>query len=424
MPLLDLSLVTQALTRLIEAGVTSSQEWPVGEALKVTPEPPHKLTGERTIGFYLYYVVEVAHLKNASAAGAGDIPLRQTPMGLELRYQLTPHSTLPGVNGTIKEQLMMGLAMKTLRDFPALDDRTEISGTPIFPPALQNRDNRLRITLQPTPPNEALQYWTTGSQPARLAAYYHVMTALFDADRPASRSGRVLSYGVHTFVRGAPRLDASRNRIQFTLPGETAPRDLELRPAEVPVGSEVVFFGTGLGGDQTQLWIRSARFPAALQVDALQWGVTATDEQVSARVQEFAGSETVLPGPYGAFVKVVTMRTASDGRARRFEHVSNETPFSVAPRIDAVSPFAGGLATVTGFNFDPSLLRDDAIQVFLGEHALVRRDTGTPAAGEFRPLSAASLTFRLPASAPAGATLPLRILVNRAESAPRWVVVP
>jgi hypothetical protein len=390
----------------------------------VTPEPPDKLKGERTIGFYLYHVVEAAHLKNVAPPGDAAVPLRLSPMALELRYQLTPHSALTGQNGPIKEQLMMGLAMKTLRDFPVLEDSTAVGATTIFPAALQGRDNRLRITLQPAPASEALQYWTTGSQPARLAAYYHVLTALFEPDPAVSRSGRVLTYGVHTFLRGAPRLDGSRSRVRFTVPGEAGPRDVELRPAEAAVGTEVVFVGTELAGDETELWIRGPRWAQPVHVDGLQWGVTATPEQVSAHVREFAGAEIVLPGTYGAFVKVIAIRTMPDGRPRRFEKVSNETPFTVAPRIDAVSAFSGGLATVTGFNFDPAQLPGDAIEVFLGSDALTRRPAGTPAAGEFRPLSATSLAFRLPAGSIPGSTLPLRILVNRAESAPRWVVVP
>jgi Pvc16 N-terminal domain len=424
MALLNLSLVTQALTRLIEAGVRSSPEWPVGDTLNVTPEPPDKLKGERTIGFYLYHVVEAAHLKNIPPPGDASVPLRLSPMALELRYQLTPHSALTGQNGPIKEQLMMGLAMKTLRDFPVLEDSTAIGTTTIFPAALQSGDNRLRITLQPAPASEALQYWTTGSQPARLAAYYHVLTALFEPDRALTTGGRVLTYGVHTFLRGAPRLDGSLNRIQFTVPGETSPRDLELRPAEAAGGAEITLFGSELAGDETQLWIRGARWTQSIQVDALQWGVVATPDRVVVRVHESAGSETVLPGTYGAFVKVISHRTMPDGRPRRFEKISNETPFTVAPRIDSVSAFSAGVATVSGFSFDPAQLPGDAIQVFVGSDVLSRRNTGTPAAGEFRPVSPTSLTFHLPAGLTPGVALPLRILVNRAESAPRWVVVP
>jgi hypothetical protein len=424
MALLNLSLVTQALTNLIEAGVKSSPDWPAGDAVKVTPERPDALGGERTLGFYLYHLVEAAHLKNVPPPGDAAVPLRLTPMALELRYQLTPHSSLNGANGPLKEQLMMGLAMKTLRDFPVIDDSTAIGGITIFPAALQGGDNRLRITLQPAPPNEALQYWTTGSQPARLAAYYQVLTALFEPDPVTSRAGRVLVHSVHTFLRGAPHLDGSRTRIQFTIPGETTPREVVLRPAEVPVGGELALFGTELGGTDAQLWLRHAGWSHPVQADAVQWGVTATEDQVIARVQEFAGPETILPGAYGAFLKVVATRTMPDGRLRRFEKTSNETPFTIVPRIDAIGPFAGGLATVTGLRFDPILLPGDAIQVFLGPDALARRDAGTPAAGEFRPVSDTTLQFRLPAGLTPGSAVPIRILVNRAESAPRWIVVP
>ena len=96
-------------------------------------------------------------------------PIRFTPMGLNLYYQLTSHSHTQDDPGIFKEHLLMGLAMKALKDYPVIDDSTEIGGLKVFPVDLQGTDNRFRITLQPIPPNEAVNYWSPGKLPIRLA---------------------------------------------------------------------------------------------------------------------------------------------------------------------------------------------------------------------------------------------------------------
>src|SRR5437016_4933419 len=102
--LLDIALVTQTLTSLIDKHVTSS------------PDEP---------------------------------PIRFTPMGINLYYLLTGHSDLVGNTGVETEQTMVGLAMKALHDYPVVDDTTAIGGVKVFPVALQGSDNRFRISLQP-----------------------------------------------------------------------------------------------------------------------------------------------------------------------------------------------------------------------------------------------------------------------------------
>jgi hypothetical protein len=423
MPLLNLSLITQALMRLIDASVTNSPEWPSGTTLLVSPRPPDMLTGEHTLGIYLYHIVEDAAYKNVPSPGDGNTPLRFTPMGLQLYYQLTAHSDLSAENSTLEEQLMIGLAMKALRDNPVIDDSTVIAGTTIFLPALAGRDNRLRIIFQPTPPEQAEEYWTAGTNAMRLSAYYQVSVALLEPEPITTRAGRVLTYGVHTFLRGAPRLDHSRSRVEFTIPGEATPRSVELQPAEAAIGEALTFYGTELSDDQTFLLIKSPSWSEPVEVDSIQWGVTAVTDRVFAQVQEFAGSQVVLPGIYTAMVKVVGERRMPDGKTRRFEKTSNQTPFAVAPRIDSIGPFVGGLTTVTGLNFDPALLPDETIQIYLGPDRLARV-AGAPAAGEFRVVDRGTIEFRLPAAVVPGDVIPFRILIHGAESAPRWVTIP
>src|SRR5262249_9867439 len=88
MPLLDISLVTRTLVSLIDKHVKASSAWS-GATLRVVPQPPDKLVGQNTIGLYLYHVGEDAHYKNLPVVENNSLPLRFTPMGLNLYYQLT-----------------------------------------------------------------------------------------------------------------------------------------------------------------------------------------------------------------------------------------------------------------------------------------------------------------------------------------------
>ena len=217
--LLDLSLVTQTLVSLIDKHVTALPAAAGIGGLNVSAVEPEALAQENSIGIFLYHIAEDPHYKNAAPVSSDLPPIRFTPMGLNLYYQLHTHSPTDGDPGVFREQLLMGLAMKALHDFPVIDDSTEIGGLPVFPADLQGTDNRLRITLQPIPPNEATSYWTAGKQPLGLATYYQVSVILLEPDKPIRRSGRVLKYGIFTFTRGAPRLDGSRATVTFTDPG-------------------------------------------------------------------------------------------------------------------------------------------------------------------------------------------------------------
>src|SRR5262249_6066859 len=162
-------------------------------------------------------------------------------------------------------------------------------------------NNRFRIVLQPLPHSDAMTYWTAGSVPMRLAVYYQVSVALLEPERTRSRTGRVLQYGVYTFVRGAPHLDGSRSRITFTIPCELTPRSCDVQPAEVAIDGVVTFFGSELSGDQTTLLLKHPRLKDPIEV-AADWGVVSSEGEVTATIQPLAASTPVVPGMYSAVV--------------------------------------------------------------------------------------------------------------------------
>ena len=211
MALLDLSLVTRCFTTLLGQRLPTFPVWPAATTLLASGGPPDLVNAPHGLSFYLYHAREDAHTRSPDWGVNDSVPQRFQPMGLTLYYLLTPRSNLADPHlRALAEQLIFGLALKTLRDMPLIDDSSTVltTGGPVLvmPPGLRGRDNRLRITLMPTPASEATQVWQTGSQPLRLAAYYEVSASLIEADEATTRRGRVLMVGVHSFVRGQPGL--------------------------------------------------------------------------------------------------------------------------------------------------------------------------------------------------------------------------
>src|SRR5262249_49400657 len=207
--------VTQALVELLKAHIGNSPGWPLATygAPLVTAEPPDQV-GPGTLGVYLYHVTEEAHLKNQPPVGRDSPPVRFTPMGLSLYYQISALGSGTGEQITKQEQTYVGCALKALHDFPVIDDTTTVARRPPQPPlevltgaGLDGAGNKLRVVPQPVAYTESTTFWNAASLVPRLAIYYQVSVILLPPDKPASVSGRVFQYGIQSFVGGAPRLD-------------------------------------------------------------------------------------------------------------------------------------------------------------------------------------------------------------------------
>jgi hypothetical protein len=347
-------------------------------------------------------------------------------MGLNLYYQLSAHSDITGETGALRAHSLFGLAVKALHDFPSIDSSTLVNGTPVFPASLST-DNGFRIVLQAMASSEAPHYWTGGTQPLRLAAYYIVSVVLLEPERPSQYAGRVLRYGVHTFVTGAPRLSASSSTVVFVPPGETVNREINVQPAEVPVGGQIKFYGVDLTGDNTTLLLKNVRFPAGLEADST-WGVVAGGDQIIATAAPKIGSFDSVPGIYSAIAKVTTRRRMPDGSIQSFTQMSNEVPFLITPEISTVAT-AALVVTVTGTHgiFQNPDIPPDSVKVTIGAQEVPQElpPAVNPTAGHFQVDSPTQLRVRFPISGlNSGETLPLRIMINGAENGPRWVTVP
>lgn len=426
MTLLDLSLVTQSLVRFIDASVRTSPGWSNSLSLTVTPEPPDRLAGDRVLGMYLYHAAEDPSMRNEGIPSTGYPPVRHQPMPLRLHYQLTAHSDLDGEDATYAEQRMFGLAVKALHDTPVITDATVVAGTPAFPPGsdITERGNRLRIELQQVSREDARAAWQPDNQPMRLAAYYTVSVVLLEAEEQTRRPGRVLTPGVQVFTLGTPRLVSSHATLALARPGgETV--EVEVTPAQAPAGTEVTFAATSLGDGTLAFFLRGLGWDEPVEVDASAWQLSHTDTEVTVEVQETAGGQDVLPGVHTALVERTVTRPMPDGSLREFRHRSNEAPFTILPRIDAVgTPNASGVFAVTGHRFQHADLDPADVAVYVADERLEAGAAGSLAEGEFAVTGSDTLEVRLQDGLASGREVPVRVFVNGAESLPRWVAVP
>ena len=174
MAVLDLSDVTLSLVSLIREAFVLH---PALAGQAVLPEPPGRLTVEG-IGLYLYHSEEDKSLSSLPTAGRDSPPVSiQAHWPVKLTHQLCAHSIVE-TTGAYNEQRMMGIAMKTLHDYPFLDDSTVINGNQVFQGSMRGRNNRISVTFQNINPKDSVGTWTAGDVALRLSAYYEMKRGL------------------------------------------------------------------------------------------------------------------------------------------------------------------------------------------------------------------------------------------------------
>jgi len=423
MAILDVSLITKVLRRVVLETVKESPAWKPRPDPTISPLPPDKLKAE-SLGIYLYHAVEDAQFKNQPpvSSSTDPVPVSYTPMALNLHYLVTTDGVVDDDDKMYDAQLLLGLTIKTLHDYPLINDETEINGINIFEAiGIDKTDTRLRLHMQPTPHNEAVSYWTAGQSPLRLSAYYEVQVVLLEPVEPPSRSGRVLDYGVYSFVTGAPRLNTSKNILSVTIPDSGVTQNIELRPAEIPIGSGLEFLGVNLSSDDTRLIINNSRWSEPMTAD-MGWGVIATDDRALATVQEQINGVDIIPGIYTAKIQTRESRGMADGSTRWFSQSSNETPFTITPRMndEVVIPNPSGLVTIQGYIFEHSEIEEEDIQVFLGTAQIPDGTAGSLNPGEYAVIDATHIELQLPTDVALG-YIPFRLIIHGAESPPTWV---
>lgn len=466
MALLDLSRVTTSLINLLERNIPVLEP---GLTPTVSPRSPDQVAGEgNTLSLYLYHVGEEAYYKNQPGPGT-DVPdVAKNPMALCLYYILTAHHDSDTSDGALVPQHLMGLALKTLHDFPVLTDGTVVGGQPVLDDAIRGEDNDLQILMRPVSPEESITFWTTEEQQAtRLAAYYEVRVVMLEPEEPRTMPGRVLSLGTFLVEVGAPSFERSRNLLRFDPPaslggGEQA---VESSPARVslssggPPGSphnRVELVGTNLSiGRSRNLFLRSARWirdgieraaldPALNPGWNLQLGTDrlSFDVQAQLQVDDGAGGAVpldLLPGVYSAELRVVKDEAVIRNQLKQITVSSNEVVFLVGLRIASHGdPFDGpvpGTVRVTvhtamGFDLTSAEIQE-SLQVVVGGRVYTRvtefQDHPTEPElddATFVVLNESSLVLQPHFDVSIPAAHAFHLSVNGAESQPFWIDVP
>ena len=466
MALLDLSRVTSTLTSLLESNINLHLQ-SGGPAVTVVPTAPNNVgeSAQNLLSLYLYHVSEDPYYRNMAGEGNDPPNVAKAPMGLCLYYILTAHHTSSEVDADpLTQQRLMGLALKTFHDIPVVTDNTTVDGVnPVLPELLRGRQNSIQTIMRQLTPEEATAFWTREElQITRLSAYYEVRVIFLEPERPRRTPGIVLNLGAYVIQAGAPSIATTESRVAFELPpsqGEGT-QAIAARPARAilddrPTGVAPIehrrfdLVGTNLSiGASRSIVLRHARWTQAntslkeIAVDLAQnagWALSVRSDRIGIEFRStlnyldeegVAQTETLWPGIYTVELRVVLRREPLLGHPKEIISVSNQAPFTVAPRISGHTVLAPNILVDLGNEIDLTELDQsyDSLQVALDGVVYTETFSNPPGApGEwFR--AANSVIFRPHAGvdlAPANPEVhAFRLVINGAETAPYFIELP
>jgi hypothetical protein len=110
---------------------------------------------------------------------------------------------------------------------------------------------------------------------------------------------------------------------------------------------------------------------------------------------------------------------------REYEQISNETPFMVVPAATPTAPATlTGLFDVNGGLFQDPALPASAVRMYVSDTQLSVGTGGALLPGQFAVINPTQIAARLPGGLVPGKHVPIRLVINGAESLPAWVQVP
>lgn len=319
---LSVSVVTSTLRTLLDQGTRDN---PTGTV--VTIRPPDKARASITsnqLNVFLYHTTLDAAWRNM------DLP-RQIrpnetglpPLPLNLFYLLTAY----GENDDdALGHRVLGRAMSIMHDHPVLsgdDIRASLPTDELAEVDLQFQAEGIRITFQPLSLEEMYNLWTTFQTQYRISAAYEVSVVLIDSNRPARVPLPVLRQGPED--RG-PVASPDMTPPFPTLATVAGP-DPRFSPQP---GDQVVLSGVRLDGDVVEVRFRHHALPAPLVLPPL---AGSTGKQITVQIPDGASVADWAAGIYSVSVAVQTTTSAGVD-----EHVSNELPLTLAPRLDLIVP--------------------------------------------------------------------------------------
>lgn len=235
MPLQDLSQTTLTLQRLLQFNIPLLE--PGLGALTITTLPPERVTGaENVLSIYCYHVSPDGSNRFRPRQPSGQRPIATSPLTLKLNYILTAHTVTNTEFNALAEQRLLGYAMKTLHDYPVIDDSTQVDGNIVLPSEIRGQSNNFNIVQLQLTAGEALNYWANETaNTVKPSCYYEVSSAEIAADPPDRLPGIVLQVGSFVMPKNSPVISSSSSVVHYVRPASMGggPASLTASPARV-----------------------------------------------------------------------------------------------------------------------------------------------------------------------------------------------
>jgi Pvc16 N-terminal domain len=466
MPMLDLSQTTVALQRLLQFNIPLIEPTLAG-TLTISTLPPEQVQGAANmLSLYCYHVSPDGSNRYRPRQPTGPRPIATSPLTLILNYILTAHTVVNTEFDALAEQRLLGYAMKTLHDFPVIDDSTRVDGQIVLPDEIRGQNNSFSITQLQLTAGEALNFWANESQiTVKPSCYYEVAAAELAPEPPTRLPGIVLSIGAFVLPKNSPALAATTSTLAYTLPASQGggAASLTASPARVgpvtaapPPANRMRLTGQALGAGQAQtlqiahpFWTRQfpgGRVPVDLGLNAgLGWAIEFADDAVEVTLgddlratSQGGGADVDLalyPGTYLASWQIAR-RFEREGVTETLAERSNAVPFTVYPRITGFARDNGSGQVTLSFGGSWLLTRGrpapadpteapelDILLAVDGRSYRLTTGAAPAAAGTFV-IADHALTYAPFPEANAPGERAIRVVIDGADSQPFWIVLP
>jgi len=181
---LDLSIVTDRLIKLIEKSRDESPLWATLGATSPTftitvtgamPEAVRK-DGGCQVSVYLFHVTEDKYQKNAPVTGPRVPPIPTQPLSLNLYYLVTAFAD----KDYVQEQQAMSIVLRCFHENPIVRENVVIP----VPPA-QTVKEEFTLTMEVETSDEMARLWQAVTVPFRLSVVYKVSVVFITPPAPA-----------------------------------------------------------------------------------------------------------------------------------------------------------------------------------------------------------------------------------------------
>jgi hypothetical protein len=384
--------VTETLRSLVDAGVKQVEPSAVAVA-----RPPDRVTDtnfDLQVNLFLYQTGLDGSLRNERPSYVSPGESGEPSLPLILHYLMTPYSK---DGNDIDAHRMLGGAVRILHEHTVLS-RTELAAIAPYSDIARQVD-QVRITWQSLDEKDIYSLWSVFQSPYRLSAAFEVRVVFID-----SRVGGKMPLPVLT--RGADDRGADvHGDTALPFPSLSAATPPGQQPA-ARARDVVALAGGRLSGPGIRVRLRHPLIEDPVDVTPID----VTDASLSFRMPE---ADQLAAG----FYAVCVVHVDDEG----VEHVTNEVPLLVAPRIASAMPM-----TVAQQPDGSAVVRlDVAPKTLVGQQVfLLLQDRAVRARGFDQP--AETLEFEIDDAEPKTYLVRLRVggvdslLVDRSTTPATW----